>query len=1189
MKATFKWIPVAAMSVMALASAPNTSAGIFTWSPPAAISTADATLNQNGTVVGGEVFGSREVITVITNLAIDFKADGSVATATGNGTFFGANTNQTGNLDFNTVLTQGNYDGGPKTITMNNLTPGVQYAVQLFSLDDRGGGVSARQANFQDPADGTDLSATFRMGDNVFVIGTFTATGPTQDIQENLITDTGGNINALVVRQLTSLPVAPELITQPQAATIYNGQPAQLSVTVYGTALSYQWQKSSVGGSVFTNVADGGTLSGATNLALTITNLALGDTGDYQVIASNTYGSVTSSPPATLTVLPGTPRYAWTLPQAITTADATLSQTGVVVGAAVFGTTEEIVTLTNGSTLDFKADGSTAAVTAGGFGTATGAFPGNTSNANFNAVLNQFTYDAGPHGVSLYNLVAGQQYSVQLFALDGRGNTSSAVRANYQDANDPYDISQTFAMGDMVYVIGTFTATNSTMSIQENLIDNGGGGNINACVIRALGVVVPPSITSQPQSSTIDEGLNTSFTVAATGSTPLSYQWQLSSVGGTVFTNLANGGRISGATSPTLTITNVALGDTADYRVVVNNVANTPLNSQSATLAVQAVVPQFLWASPTAISTADVTLTQTGTVVGAEVFGTSPSIVILSNGTAVDFKADGSVAAATGGGTFTGAFSGSTGNTNFDAVLNQASYESGYNPIVPTKTITLNNLIPGQQYQVQLFALDDRNGTQTRTVNYQDPADQYDFSAIFAMPDNVYTLATFTAAGSTVNIQENLFGSGGNINAVVVRELSGQPVAPRITTQPVSATLNAGGNCQFTVGASGTALTYQWQRAVVGSGVFSNVDDANASGTTSPQLSIIDLIPANTADYRVIVSNSTGSVTSSPPATLTVLLIPPTLLHRWSFNETSGTVAHDSVGGADGTLEGGAQFTGTGYVNLPNPGSNPQTGNSYVSIPGGLLNTLNSVTIDCWVTNNGWNNGNSFLGFSGPIDASGFGTNYINFYARMFSSISAFEINTTAGDSGLANLGARLNNNSVASGKPDLYSYEYDPINGSVTLYTNGVLSGTTTGVHVALSSLGTAVGTIGLSVYNQSQSYILPQNGGNKINCPYLNGGISEVRIYSGILSGTAVRAEYNAGPDLLLSTNASLSVVATTESLNLAWPLANGAFTLETSPVLGPDAVWTPVNGTATLVGSSYQMTIPTTNGAAFYRLKE
>ncbi len=1119
MKKTRPRIIGLALTVIVFALAPTMRAGIFTWSAPVTITTADATLNQSGTIVGAEVFGTLpEVVVLGDGTTVDFKDDGSVSavTAGGNGVAFGAWTNTTGNDNFDTVLTQFNYDGGPKTITLNNLVAGQQYAVQLFALDDRTGGANTRTANFQDANDASDVSATFEMDNNVYIIGTFTAAATTASIQENLPVGGNGNINALVIRAL-STNIPPQITVEPQPETIYHGLTATFIAAAAGTGpLSYQWQAADVGGSIFTNLANGETISGATSNALTITNLSALNEADYQVVVSSSYGSVTSTPPATLTVLLGTPQFAWSAPAPITTADATLDLPGTIIGAEVFGNAETIVTLTNAAIVDFKADSSVAAVTAGGFGTASGAFSGTTGNSAFDTALGQFTYDGGPHVITLYNLAVGQQYVVQLFALDDRGGASSAATANYQDPNDPYDISTTFAMGDNIYTLGAFTASNTTVSIQQNLLNNDGGGNINALVIRALGVFVAPQITTPPASATIDQGLTSSLTVAATGTAPLTYRWQRGTVGSGVFTNLPVNPRYAGLTGPTLTISNLVAGDTADYQVIVANAAGSATNATPATLTVQAVTPQFLWSIPAAITTADATLDQSGTIVGAEVFGPTPAIVVLTNGASVDFKIDGSVASATGAGITTGAFSGNTSNAVFNTVLNEFNYDNG------PKTITLNNLVAGRQYAVQLFALDDRSGSSSRPANFQDPADPDDYSATFYMPNNVFTLGIFTASGASASIQENLpNGGGGNINALVLYQLSGLPLAPQITTEPQSQFVLTGASANFTVGAIGTSLIYQWQAGAVGSGTFTNLNNAgNISGATTAQLSITNVAGSNVADYRVIVSNGSGSVTSGPPATLSVPSTALTLLHRWSFNETTGTTAHDSVGGANGTLEGSAAFTGAGYVNLPNPGSNPQTGNSYVQIPGGLLNSLSAVTVECWVTNNGWNNGNTLVGFSGPIDANSFGTNYINFYTRMFSSISAFEINTGSGDSGLEPLGTRVNDNGVLSGKPSHYVYIYDPtISHSITLYTNGVLAGTQGGVTIPLSSLGTNVGTIGLSVYNQSQSYTLTQNGGSKINCPYLNGGIGEVRIYSGSMSSNTVATDYQLGPDQLPS----------------------------------------------------------------------
>jgi len=53
--------------------------------------------------------------------------------------------------------------------------------------------------------------------------------------------------------------------------------------------------------------------------------------------------------------------------------------------------------------------------------------------------------------------------------------------------------------------------------------------------------VSPPSITREPASQTVTVGQTTSFTVRATGTAPLAYQWQ------------KNGAALSGATSPSYT------------------------------------------------------------------------------------------------------------------------------------------------------------------------------------------------------------------------------------------------------------------------------------------------------------------------------------------------------------------------------------------------------------------------------------------------------------------------------------------------------------------------------------------------------------------------------------------------------------------------------------------------------------
>jgi hypothetical protein len=71
-----------------------------------------------------------------------------------------------------------------------------------------------------------------------------------------------------------------------------------------------------------------------------------------------------------------------------------------------------------------------------------------------------------------------------------------------------------------------------------------------------------PVITQQPAYAAVPQGSPASFSVAATG-TGLTYQWRRNG------TPLANGGRVSGATSPTLQISQVIASDDGRYDVAI--------------------------------------------------------------------------------------------------------------------------------------------------------------------------------------------------------------------------------------------------------------------------------------------------------------------------------------------------------------------------------------------------------------------------------------------------------------------------------------------------------------------------------------------------------------------------------------------------------------------------------------------
>ena len=188
--------------------------------------------------------------------------------------------------------------------------------------------------------------------------------------------------------------------------------------------------------------------------------------------------------------------------------------------------------------------------------------------------------------------------------------------------------------------------------------------------------------------------------------------------------------------------------------------------------------------TPTAITTADATLGLAGTIITAADFGVGSQTVTLTGGQVITFDGSGANAAVVGGnGTTTGAFIGTTTNTNFDTVLNGFNYDSaaGTNG---TKQITLSGLTTGKQYSVQLFGLDDRTGSIARTFSFSDFSGST--SGTITSGANDYVIGTFTAASAFQTITENL-PNNGNINAIVLRDISAAPEPSQIASLALAA------------------------------------------------------------------------------------------------------------------------------------------------------------------------------------------------------------------------------------------------------------------------------------------------------------------------------------------------------------------------------------------------------------------
>jgi hypothetical protein len=136
---------------------------------------------------------------------------------------------------------------------------------------------------------------------------------------------------------------------------------------------------------------------------------------------------------------------------------------------------------------------------------------------------------------------------------------------------------------------GTDPKAGLTLGSDGNLYGTTWGGGIgNNGYGTVYTLQFPPRIMVQPQGQTVNATATAIFVVSATGLNP-AYQWRKNGV------NLANGGKITGATTNKLTITNVADIDVATYSVTVTNL----LGSATSSAAVLTVIdPPSITAQP---------------------------------------------------------------------------------------------------------------------------------------------------------------------------------------------------------------------------------------------------------------------------------------------------------------------------------------------------------------------------------------------------------------------------------------------------------------------------------------------------------------------------------------------------------------------------------------------------------------
>jgi hypothetical protein len=281
----------------------------------------------------------------------------------------------------------------------------------------------------------------------------------------------------------------------------------------------------------------------------------------------------------------------------------------------------------------------------------------------------------------------------------------------------------------------------------------------------------------------------------------------------------------------------------------------------------------------TGLTPGSYTVTATKSGYTFDPFGFSNPVSVGPSRTGIDFDGEG------------GSGGGSGGNVTLTSPGNNASYTAPANVLfAATATASSGQIVT----RVEFF--------QGTTKLGEDTSPPYGYTWNSA-PVGAYTLT----ARSTDTA--GLMATSAPVNITV------NPVAPAITSQPQSQSVTAGGNVTFSVSVSGSApLTYRWR-----------LNGADLPGATSPTLNLNNVQPPQAGNYSVVVSNAAGSVTSAN-AVLTVTC---------SYALSSGSTSISSVGGAGSvnvTTAGGCSWS---VANVPAwitiTSGNGGTGNGTVS------------------------------------------------------------------------------------------------------------------------------------------------------------------------------------------------------------------------------------------------------------------
>ena len=361
---------------------------------------------------------------------------------------------------------------------------------------------------------------------------------------------------------------------QPVSQTLLAGQTATFSVNYMGaTPITFQWRKDSLA------------IASGTSSTLTINSVTTSDAGGYSVVVTNPVGNVTSNV-ATLTVN--------TLP-AITTQPASLTVTE--------GQPAQFSVTANGTaplSYQWKKDGADIPSANAATYSIPAAHAAHIGTYRV-AVSNPFgTVTSNPATLAV-NLLTATTPVINTQPTDALTVVQSGTAIFSITASGNGALSYQWTKGGVNLINGGTISGATTPDLHVTNVLSGDAGSY-ACVVTntlngttanatsnagVLNINFPPTFSTQPVATqTLPQGGTATFTVAASGSGTLSYQWLKGS------TPLVNGGNVAGATGASLVLSNLQSSDAGNYSCqVTNTLGGTSTNATSGTGVLSVTAP----------------------------------------------------------------------------------------------------------------------------------------------------------------------------------------------------------------------------------------------------------------------------------------------------------------------------------------------------------------------------------------------------------------------------------------------------------------------------------------------------------------------------------------------------------------------------------------------------------------------